>query len=98
MLPGADGTPQRTALLEVDDSGPGIPPEDRERVFDRFYRREDAPAGGSGLGLAIVRSVAERSSATITLDTAPLGGLRVQVRFAAQQTAAPAQTVRFSPG
>jgi len=85
MRPDTDGTPQRMAILEVDDSGPGIPPEDRERVFDRFYRRENAPAGGSGLGLAIVRSVAERSRATITLDTAPLGGLRVQVRFAAQQ-------------
>ncbi|MDD4886027.1 MAG: ATP-binding protein [Thiomonas sp.] len=75
-------TPQRMAVLEVDDSGPGIPPEDRERVFDRFYRRENAPAGGSGLGLAIVRSVAERCSAKIELDTAPLGGLRVRVIFA----------------
>ncbi|MGC8508544.1 MAG: ATP-binding protein [Thiomonas sp.] len=97
MRPGADGAPQRMAILEVDDSGPGIPPEDRERVFDRFYRRENAPAGGSGLGLAIVRSVAERCGAAITLDTAPLGGLRVQVRFAAQQAAAPEQRAAFSP-
>lgn len=89
----ADGTPaaappQRMAVLEVDDSGPGIPPEDRDRVFDRFYRRENAPAGGSGLGLAIVRSVAERCGAKIELDTAPLGGLRVRVAFA--PTGAPA--------
>jgi two-component system OmpR family sensor kinase len=84
-------------VLEVDDSGPGIPPEDRERVFDRFYRRENAPAGGSGLGLAIVRSVAERSGARVELDTAPLGGLRVRVLFAAQpsdRSAPPA----FRPG
>lgn len=86
----AAGTPQRMAILEVDDSGPGIPPEDRERVFDRFYRRENAPAGGSGLGLAIVRSVAERSGARVELDTAPLGGLRVRVLFAAQPTSHPA--------
>jgi two-component system OmpR family sensor kinase len=74
--------PQRMAVLEVDDSGPGIPPEDRDRVFDRFYRRENAPPGGSGLGLAIVRSVAERCDARIELDTSPLGGLRVRVIFA----------------
>lgn len=98
MRPGADGAPRRAALLEVDDSGPGIPPEERERVFDRFYRREDAPAGGSGLGLAIVRSVAERCGATVTLDTAPLGGLRVQVAFAAQPAPAPATQGDFSPG
>jgi len=74
--------PRRMALLEVDDSGPGIPPEDRDRVFDRFYRRENSPPGGSGLGLAIVRSVAERCDARIELDTSPLGGLRVRVIFA----------------
>ncbi|WP_449371178.1 ATP-binding protein [Thiomonas sp.] len=81
MQPGQP-TPQRMALLEVDDSGPGIPPEDRERVFDRFYRRDGSPAGGSGLGLAIVRSVAERCGACIQLGTSPLGGLRVRVIFA----------------
>ncbi|WP_298293135.1 ATP-binding protein [Thiomonas sp.] len=81
MRQAAGGVAQRVAVLEVDDSGPGIPPEDRERVFDRFYRREDAPAGGSGLGLAIVRSVAQRCGATIELDTAPLGGLRARVVF-----------------
>ena len=47
-------------LLQVDDSGPGIAEEDRERVFDRFYRRADRGETGSGLGLAIVRSVAAR--------------------------------------
>ncbi len=69
-------------LLEVDDSGPGIPAADRPRVFDRFYRRADAPPGGSGLGLAIVRSVAERSHASVELLDSPLGGLRVRVSFA----------------
>lgn len=89
--------PVRMAILEVDDSGPGIPPDDRERVFDRFYRRENAPAGGSGLGLAIVRSVAERCGAKIELDTAPLGGLRVRVAFAVQQPGAHTEPATFSP-
>ena len=72
-----DGSP----VLEVDDSGPGIPAAERPRVFDRFYRRADAPPGGSGLGLAIVRTVAERSGASVDLLDSPLGGLRVRVRF-----------------
>jgi two-component system OmpR family sensor kinase/two-component system sensor histidine kinase QseC len=69
-------------LLVVDDDGPGIPAEDRERVFDRFHRRASGEETGSGLGLAIVRSVAERHGAEVTLGDSPLGGLRVTVRFA----------------
>ena len=74
-------------VLTVDDSGPGVPASDRERVFDRFYRRaRDEEAGpeatGSGLGLAIVRSVAQRHAASVQLEDSPLGGLRVTVRFA----------------
>ncbi|MCB2020047.1 MAG: sensor histidine kinase N-terminal domain-containing protein [Burkholderiaceae bacterium] len=72
--------------LRVDDAGPGIPPADRERVFDRFYRREADGEGeaaqGTGLGLAIVKRVAERHGASVTLGDSPLGGLRVEVRFA----------------
>ncbi|MCZ2499247.1 two-component sensor histidine kinase [Xylophilus sp. Kf1] len=71
-----------TVLLAVDDSGPGIPPEFRERVLDRFFRTPDASAPGSGLGLAIVRAVADRHRATLALTASPaLGGLRVEVRF-----------------
>ena len=70
------------AVLEVDDSGPGIPAGERPRVFDRFYRRADSPPGGTGLGLAIVKSVAERSGAAVELLDSPLGGLRVRVSFA----------------
>ncbi|MBS0446840.1 MAG: sensor histidine kinase N-terminal domain-containing protein [Proteobacteria bacterium] len=69
------------ALLEVDDSGPGIPEADRERVFDRFYRRANVDETGSGLGLAIVRSIADRHDAQIRLRGSPLGGLGVTVRF-----------------
>jgi two-component system OmpR family sensor kinase/two-component system sensor histidine kinase QseC len=67
--------------LRVDDSGPGIPPKERERVFARFHRREGSAAEGSGLGLAIVRAVATRHGAHLTLGEAPLGGLRVELAF-----------------
>lgn len=69
------------ALLQVDDSGPGIAPAERARVFDRFYRRSAEELSGSGLGLAIVRAIADRHRATLTLGDAPLGGLRVDVVF-----------------
>lgn len=71
------------SILYVDDSGPGIPPEDRERVLDRFYRRAGQEQPGSGLGLAIVHSIAMRHGARLLLQTSPLGGLRVEVEFPA---------------
>jgi two-component system OmpR family sensor kinase/two-component system sensor histidine kinase QseC len=70
-------------VLEVDDAGPGIPDAERERVFDRFYRRADAAGAGSGLGLAIVRSVASAHAATVRLGPSTLGGLSVSVSFPA---------------
>jgi signal transduction histidine kinase len=69
------------ATLEVMDTGPGIAPEDRERVFDRFYRRAAADENGTGLGLAIVKAVAERHGARVGLKDAPGGGLHVTVSF-----------------
>ena len=72
------------ALLVIEDSGPGIAPHERERVFDRFVRSADAPASGSGLGLAIVKAIATRIGATVRLEKSErLGGLRVEVRFRA---------------
>jgi two-component system OmpR family sensor kinase len=56
------------AQLIVQDNGPGIPHDERERVFDRFYRGRDAAAGGSGLGLAIVRQVADIHGGSVTLS------------------------------
>jgi len=70
-------------LVQVDDSGPGIPIAERERVFDRFYRRETGNEPGSGLGLAIVKTIAEQHGARVALADSPLGGLRATVRFAA---------------
>ena len=70
-------------ILTVDDSGPGIPAEERERAFQRFYRgqREAGDGIGSGLGLAIVANIAARHAATVRLLDSALGGLRVEVRF-----------------
>src|SRR5262249_29659707 len=68
-------------VLTIDDSGPGIPPGERERVFDRFYRGEGREEGGSGLGLAIARGIAEQHHAQIELSDSPLGGLRASVTF-----------------
>jgi len=72
--------------LAVDDSGPGIPQEDRERVFERFYRRLGTGSPGSGLGLSIVRRIAELHEAGIDLLDSDLGGLRVVVCFSSAPT------------
>lgn len=70
------------AVLAVTDTGPGIPPEERERVFDRFYRRVSSETSGSGLGLSIVRNIAQRHGAQLVLDFGPAGkGLAVRVVF-----------------
>ena len=72
------------ARLVVTDTGPGIAPEERERVFDRFYRGAAGRVAGSGLGLAIVRRVTERHGARIELGSGAAGrGLKVTVRFPA---------------
>ncbi|MGZ5035462.1 MAG: ATP-binding protein [Usitatibacter sp.] len=68
------------AVFEVEDSGPGIPAGERERVFARFYRGESSAEGGSGLGLAIVRRIVERHGGKVELlDRAGGTGLRVRV-------------------
>jgi two-component system sensor histidine kinase TctE len=74
-------------LLQVEDSGPGIAPAERELVFQPFYRALGTNVDGSGLGLAIVREIAQRHNAEITLDdtydraTHAMPGTRVSVRF-----------------
>lgn len=79
---GAGGKADHVPVLVVDDAGAGLPAEDRERVFDRFFRRADDTTPGSGLGLAIVQAVARRHGAEVSLSDSPLGGLRATVRFA----------------
>ena len=67
-------------VVSVDDAGPGIPAEDRERVFDRFHRRDsarDRASGGSGLGLGIARAIVVAHGGRIWVGDSPLGGARV---------------------
>ena len=68
-------------LAIVEDAGPGIPAEERDRVFERFYRLYNEEGDGCGIGLSIVRTVAEVHHASIDLDRSDLGGLRVRVAF-----------------
>ena len=77
--------------LSVDDSGPGIPPDDRIRVYERFERLGRTDGQGVGLGMAIVRSIIESHQATIHLLDSPLGGLRAQVLLSVVEPPAPAE-------
>jgi signal transduction histidine kinase len=73
-------------VLVVDDDGPGIPVEERERVFDRFTRLDDGrarDAGGLGLGLSMVKATVEQHGGLVSIEDAPLGGARVRVRLPA---------------
>jgi two-component system, OmpR family, sensor kinase len=70
------------AVLRVVDTGPGIPLDERQRVFDRFYRPPGTAPPGSGLGMAIVKAIADAHGASIVLDTDPnTRGLAVTVSF-----------------
>ncbi|MHC5704010.1 sensor histidine kinase [Streptomyces tirandamycinicus] len=74
----------RDAVLTVADDGPGVPEQERERVFERFVRLDDArtrDAGGAGLGLAIARDVARRHGGTLTVSAAAGGGALFVLRL-----------------
>ena len=73
-----------TAIIEIDDDGPGIPAAEHERVFEPFFRGEPSrnrETGGIGLGLAVVRSLARAHGGDVILINRPGGGLRVCVRL-----------------
>lgn len=70
------------AVIEIEDDGPGIPPEDAERVFEPFYRGEPSRSretGGAGLGLAVVRSIARAHGGDVVLRARPGGGMTARV-------------------
>lgn len=71
------------AVLAIEDSGPGIPPELRERVFERFFRGRADTSDGCGLGLAIVRQIAGQHAAQVRIAEAAAGGALVEVIFPA---------------
>lgn len=77
---------QGRVRLEVTDSGPGIPEQEKQRVFDRFYRILGNEAAGSGLGLSIVKRIADAHAASLSLAEGENGvGLRVGVDFSSAQ-------------
>lgn len=78
------------ASLTVDDDGDGIPPAERDRVFERFVRLDDARArdtGGGGLGLSIVREIAHAHGGEVLAEDAPSGGARLRVELPAAASA-----------
>ncbi|GAA1873259.1 HAMP domain-containing sensor histidine kinase [Myceligenerans crystallogenes] len=80
---GQEGT---TAVVAVGDDGPGVPPAERTRIFERFVRLDDARSrddGGAGLGLAIARDVARRHGGDVVVSDAPEGGARFELRLPA---------------
>ena len=73
-------------VVWVDDDGPGISEEQRQRIFERFIRLDDARSrdrGGAGLGLAVVHAAVEQMQGTIEVLDAPQGGARFQINFPA---------------
>lgn len=75
------GQDRRGTFLAVDDSGPGVPPELHERVFERFFRGDGGAAGGCGLGLAIVRKIAGQHRAQVSIGRSFEGGASFKVHF-----------------
>lgn len=70
------------AVLDVDDDGPGIPAEERARVFERFVRLDESrerASGGTGLGLAIVDGIVTDHGGNVAVDRSPLGGARFRI-------------------
>jgi signal transduction histidine kinase len=72
--------------MSVTDNGPGVPADQRERIFEPFVRLPRSPRGGTGLGLAIVRRTIEAHGGTVTCEAAPTGGARFTLRLPAEST------------
>ena len=90
----------RSLEIEVDDDGPGIPAEERERVFDRFHRADASRSrrtGGSGLGLAIAKAIVEAHGGWIAASESPLGGARVAFALPGYEPGEPARGGRARP-
>ncbi len=85
LSPGGS-TAQATAVIRVNDHGPGVPPDQRERIFEPFYRLPGASErdGGVGLGLALVKSIAERHGGSVRCEDNPGGGASFVVELPIQ--------------
>lgn len=80
-----------TVSIIVADSGPGIPPEDLERIFDKFYRLPGSAAGGTGLGLSICRGLVSAHGGTLEASNRPEGGAQFTIRLPVTDPPPPAQ-------
>jgi two-component system NtrC family sensor kinase len=74
------GAEEDFAIVHLDDNGPGVPPELRERVFDHFFTTKEV-GKGTGQGLGISRRIVERYRGRLTLGNSQLGGARFTVTF-----------------
>jgi two-component system OmpR family sensor kinase len=92
---GPDGAPTVPAVvLDVEDDGPGMPVEQAQRVFERFYRADAArnrASGGTGLGLAIVAGLVAAHGGTVSVRTAPGQGADFQVKLPLSPDALPSE-------
>jgi two-component system, OmpR family, sensor histidine kinase KdpD len=79
---------EKTLILSVADTGPGLPPELLPRIFDKFFRAPNAPAGGSGLGLAIVKGFVEAQGGQISAANRPGGGAIFTIRIPQKESPA----------
>ena len=70
-----------TGTISVQDSGPGVPAEDRQRIFERFWRGKGVRTGGAGLGLAIVMEIVRAHGASVTVSNRVPRGARFDLRF-----------------
>ena len=79
----------RVMVVRVADRGPGVPPDQRDRIFEAFQRRGDAPRSqGVGLGLAVARGFVEAVGGTIEAEDTPAGGLTMLIRLPTAAAAA----------
>ncbi len=76
-----------SAELVVEDTGPGIPPEERSMVLERFYRLPGTAGDGSGIGLSIVREVVDGAGGSLALGASATGGLKVEIHLPAAEAA-----------
>ena len=92
------GTPVRVRVtssrcIEVHDCGPGVPPDLRERIFERFWRGDTSRADGAGLGLSIVRQIMQMQGGTVSVADVPGGGAKFSLQFPAWDTVARTKSV-----
>jgi signal transduction histidine kinase len=88
---------EEAGRVSVLDRGPGIPSEQRELIFERFWRGKGTASNGAGLGLAIVREIMNAHGGSIRVDQVPAGGASFTLCFAADARASEPAEARAAP-